>query len=107
MKEDDDKIKKEVINKSELPTDKDHPGEEISQENKIIEGDKVMGVEPSPPPAPAGKKNYVLIIVIIVAVIIAVFWGIKGCNEKSIQDTSPDMTSYNTEILVSSPDALT
>lgn len=105
MKEDDDKIKKEVINKSELPTDKNHPGEEISQENKIIEGDKVMGVEPSPPPQPAGKKNYVLIIVIIVAVIIAVFWGMKGCNEKSLQDDNSLPTSYNTEFMLSSPDS--
>ncbi|MEG1616550.1 MAG: hypothetical protein RR202_01850 [Bacteroidales bacterium] len=87
MEELDGKIKKEVINKEDLPTDKDHPGEQISEENKIIIGDAVEGEEPSPPAPPKPKPNYVLIIVVIIAVIIGVFWGLKGCNERGRQDS--------------------
>ncbi|MEG2945784.1 MAG: hypothetical protein RR837_03425 [Bacteroidales bacterium] len=97
MKEADDNIKKEVIDKSDLPTDKHHPGEEISDENKIILGDEVEGVEPSPVSVPKGKPNYVLIILVIVIAIIAVFWGIKGCNEKSAQNNIGELLPVNIE----------
>lgn len=86
MEKENDNIKKEVIDKSKLPTDKHHPGEEISNENNIIIGDAVEGEEPSPVPAPKAKPNYVLIVLVIVVAIIAIFWGIKGCNERSAQD---------------------
>ena len=82
-----DKIQKENIDKDKLPTDDNHPGEEISQENKVVIGDVVEGVEPSPEPPKSKKPNYVLIIVIIVVIIIALFWGIKGCNQKALIDS--------------------
>lgn len=100
MKDSEENIKKEVIKKSELPTDKHHPGEEISDENKIILGDEIEGVEPSPAPAPKGKMNYALIILVIVVAVIAVFWGIKGCHSRSVQDSMgamalPVVSEYN------------
>ena len=91
-----DEVKKDSeIDKSKLPTDADHPGEEISNENKIIEGDKVMGVEPSPPAAPAHKRNYVLIIVVIIVVIVGFIWAMRGCDKSFKQDVA----SVNTEII--------
>ncbi|MGL4293611.1 MAG: hypothetical protein ACRCSQ_08550 [Bacteroidales bacterium] len=103
MKDSEDNIKKEVIDKSELPTDSNHPGEEISDENKIILGDQVAGEEPSPIPTPPGKKNYVLIILVIIVGIIAIFWGIKGCHNKSVQSTEPLSYLMTTEIAITHP----
>lgn len=100
MKEDNDKIKKEVIDKSDLPTDNHHPGEEISDENKIILGDEIEGVEPSPTPLPKGKPNYVLIVLVIVVAVIAVFWGIKGCHERSAQDNIGQVLFVNIENII-------
>lgn len=84
----DGKIKKEIIDKDKLPTDTHHPGEEVSDENKIILGDEIEGVEPSPAPAAPGKKNYVLIILVIVIAVIAIFWGVKGCHSRSVIDST-------------------
>lgn len=100
MKDSDENIKKEVIDKSKLPTDAYHPGEEISDENKIIIGDEIEGVEPSPTPVSKGKPNYVLIILLIVVVVIAVFWGVKGCNERSSQNSSSLGNMHYSEWLI-------
>ena len=89
------------IDRDKLPTDANHPGEEISEENKIIEGDKVMGVEPSPVPEPPGRKNYVLIIVIIIAVLVAIFWGVRGCNDRSAQDNPVEPVVENSSAIQS------
>lgn len=86
MEDSVDKIKKEEIEKSNQPQDSNHPNEEISSENKIIIGDIIEGEEPSPVGNVPGKRNYVLIILLIVVVVIAVFWGIKGCRNQSIDD---------------------
>lgn len=100
MKESDENNKNEVIDKSKLPTDANHPGEEISEENKIILGDEVEGVEPSPAPGPKAKPNYALIILVVVAVIIAIFWGMKGCSERSAQINDGLGHVYNSELII-------
>lgn len=83
-----EEIRKEVIDKSKLPSDSDHPGEEISEENHIILGDQSGDGSPTSPPQQMRKPNYVLIIAMIVVVIVALFWGMKGCNEKAASDTN-------------------
>lgn len=67
-------------------TNENHPDREISEENKIIEGDKVMdgGEDPMPPKK---KPRTGLIIILIIVIIIALYLSIRGCNQGSDQMT--------------------
>lgn len=61
-----------------------HPDAEISEENKIIEGDKVMNGGETPQ-SPKKKINYLIILFIIVAVIVIIVWSMRGCDRSSDQ----------------------
>ncbi|MDO5570517.1 MAG: hypothetical protein Q4F97_03505 [Bacteroidales bacterium] len=85
-------IKNEKNDKDKLPADKHYPDQQISEENYVIIGDVVETDEPPLGGVKKNKPNYVLITTIIVVLIVALFWGIKGCNERSYQQNSPEAT---------------